>query len=162
MTDLLQKKCNEKIESITGSSNVLMTTSGTSALEMAALLADIKEGEGVEYRDMFDHFHDRSEDKIVAKGEWHNGVFLSGTAYNDVFKLIDETKLSVNTNDENLPYVPEMFMYSYEYDESSFEDYYVADLKCIVGEYEVIEDTKSTLKDYIEMRDSKYAKCFEN
>lgn len=41
------KKCQEKIESLTGSAKVLMTTSGTSALEMAALLADIKPGDEV-------------------------------------------------------------------------------------------------------------------
>jgi dTDP-4-amino-4,6-dideoxygalactose transaminase len=36
------KKCNEKFEEITGANKVLITTSGTSALEMAALLSDIK------------------------------------------------------------------------------------------------------------------------
>lgn len=41
------KKCNEKFEKITGAKKVLMTTSGTSALEMAALLADIKPGDEV-------------------------------------------------------------------------------------------------------------------
>lgn len=41
------KKCNEKFEEITGSKKVLMTTSGTSALEMSALLADIKPGDEV-------------------------------------------------------------------------------------------------------------------
>lgn len=41
------KKCNEKLEEITGAKKVLMTTSGTSALEMAALLADIKPGDEV-------------------------------------------------------------------------------------------------------------------
>ena len=41
------KKCNEKFEKITGAKKVLMTTSGTSALEMAALLADIKLGDEV-------------------------------------------------------------------------------------------------------------------
>ena len=41
------KKCNEKFEEITGAKKVLMTTSGTSALEMAALLADIKSGDEV-------------------------------------------------------------------------------------------------------------------
>lgn len=41
------KKCNEKFEEITGAKKVLMTTSGTSALEMAALLADIKLGDEV-------------------------------------------------------------------------------------------------------------------
>lgn len=41
------KKCNEKFEEITGAKKVLMTTSGTSALEMAALLADIKPGDEV-------------------------------------------------------------------------------------------------------------------
>lgn len=41
------KKCNEKFEAITGSPKVLMTTSGTSALEMAALLADIQPGDEV-------------------------------------------------------------------------------------------------------------------
>lgn len=39
------KKCNEKFEEITGAKKVLMTTSGTSALEMAALLTDIKPGD---------------------------------------------------------------------------------------------------------------------
>lgn len=41
------KKCNEKFEEITGAKKVLMTTSGTSAFEMAALLADIKPGDEV-------------------------------------------------------------------------------------------------------------------
>lgn len=41
------KKCNEKFEEITGAKKVLVTTSGTSALEMAALLADIKSGDEV-------------------------------------------------------------------------------------------------------------------
>lgn len=41
------KKCSEKFEALTGSAKVLMTTSGTSALEMAALLANIKEGDEV-------------------------------------------------------------------------------------------------------------------
>lgn len=41
------KKCNEKFEEITGAKKVLMTTSGTSALEMAALLANIKPGDEV-------------------------------------------------------------------------------------------------------------------
>lgn len=41
------KKCNEKFEEITDAKKVLMTTSGTSALEMAALLADIKPGDEV-------------------------------------------------------------------------------------------------------------------
>ncbi len=41
------KQCNAKIEEITGSKKVLMTTSCTSALEMAALLADIQPGDEV-------------------------------------------------------------------------------------------------------------------
>lgn len=41
------KKCNSKFEEITGSKKVLMTTSGTSALEMSALLADIQPGDEV-------------------------------------------------------------------------------------------------------------------
>ena len=41
------KRCNEKLEELTGSKKVLMTTSGTSALEMAALLCDIKPGDEV-------------------------------------------------------------------------------------------------------------------
>ena len=40
-------KCSIRFEKITGAKKVLMTTSGTSALEMAALLADIKEGDEV-------------------------------------------------------------------------------------------------------------------
>lgn len=36
------KKCNSKFEEITGTKKALITTSGTSALEMAALLADIQ------------------------------------------------------------------------------------------------------------------------
>lgn len=39
------KKCNVKFEEMTGAKKVLMTTSGTSALEMAALLTDIKPGD---------------------------------------------------------------------------------------------------------------------
>ena len=41
------KKCNEKLEEITGSKKVLMTTSGTSALEMSAILCDIQPGDEV-------------------------------------------------------------------------------------------------------------------
>ena len=41
------KKCNEKLEEITGSKKVLMTTSGTSALEMTAILCDIQPGDEV-------------------------------------------------------------------------------------------------------------------
>lgn len=41
------KQCSRKLEEITDSPKVLMTTSGTSALEMAALLADIREGDEV-------------------------------------------------------------------------------------------------------------------
>jgi dTDP-4-amino-4,6-dideoxygalactose transaminase len=41
------KKCNQKLEEITGSPKVLMTTSGTSALEMAAILCDIRPGDEV-------------------------------------------------------------------------------------------------------------------
>ncbi|MBQ1992604.1 MAG: dTDP-4-amino-4,6-dideoxygalactose transaminase [Clostridia bacterium] len=39
--------CNSKLEELTGSKKALITTSGTSALEMSALLADIKEGDEV-------------------------------------------------------------------------------------------------------------------
>lgn len=39
------KTCNVKFEEMTGAKKVLMTTSGTSALEMAALLTDIKPGD---------------------------------------------------------------------------------------------------------------------
>ena len=39
------KKCNVKFEEMTVAKKVLMTTSGTSALEMAALLTDIKPGD---------------------------------------------------------------------------------------------------------------------
>ena len=39
------KKCNVKFEEMTGAKKVLMTTSGTSALEMAALLTDINPGD---------------------------------------------------------------------------------------------------------------------
>ena len=41
------KKCNQRLEEITGSPKVLMTTSGTSALEMAAILCDIHPGDEV-------------------------------------------------------------------------------------------------------------------
>lgn len=41
------KKCHQLIERITGSSRVLLTTSGTSALEMAALLIDAGPGDEV-------------------------------------------------------------------------------------------------------------------
>ena len=40
-------KCNEKLEQITGTKKALMTTSGTSALEMSAILADIQQGDEV-------------------------------------------------------------------------------------------------------------------
>lgn len=41
------KKCNAVFENLTGAKKVLMTTSGTSALEMAAILCDIKPGDEV-------------------------------------------------------------------------------------------------------------------
>lgn len=41
------KKCNSKLEEITGGAKALITTSGTSALEMAAILADIQPGDEV-------------------------------------------------------------------------------------------------------------------
>lgn len=41
------RKCNEKLEKITGTKKALMTTSGTSALEMAALLSNIKPSDEV-------------------------------------------------------------------------------------------------------------------
>lgn len=41
------RKCNEKLEKITGTKKALMTTSGTSALEMAAILSDIQPGDEV-------------------------------------------------------------------------------------------------------------------
>ena len=41
------KKCNAKLEEITKTEKALITTSGTSALEMAALLADIQPGDEV-------------------------------------------------------------------------------------------------------------------
>ena len=41
------KKCSEYLEEITGTSKCLLTTSCTHALEMAALLCDIKEGDEV-------------------------------------------------------------------------------------------------------------------
>lgn len=41
------KKCNAKLEEITKTKKALITTSGTSALEMAALLADIQPGDEV-------------------------------------------------------------------------------------------------------------------
>ncbi len=41
------KKCNEKLEKITGTQKALITTSGTDALEMAAILCDIKPGDEV-------------------------------------------------------------------------------------------------------------------
>ena len=41
------KKCSARLEELTQSEKVLLTTSGTSALEMAALLSSIKEGDEV-------------------------------------------------------------------------------------------------------------------
>lgn len=41
------KKCSKKLEEMTGAKRVLLTTSGTSALEMAAILADIQPGDEV-------------------------------------------------------------------------------------------------------------------
>lgn len=41
------KRCNAKLEKITGTQKALITTSGTSALEMAAILADIQLGDEV-------------------------------------------------------------------------------------------------------------------
>lgn len=41
------KLCNSKFEGLTGTKKALITTSGTSALEMAALLADIQPGDEV-------------------------------------------------------------------------------------------------------------------
>lgn len=44
---MFTKKCSKNLEERTGSNQVLLTTSGTHALEMAAILADIKEGDEV-------------------------------------------------------------------------------------------------------------------
>ena len=41
------RRCNEQLEAITGAPKALLTTSGTSALEMAAILLDIKPGDEV-------------------------------------------------------------------------------------------------------------------
>lgn len=41
------KKCSEKLAQITGAKKVLMTTSGTSALEMAAVMCNLKEDDEV-------------------------------------------------------------------------------------------------------------------
>lgn len=41
------KLCHEFLQKLTGSPKVLLTTSGTDALEMAAILCDIKEGDEV-------------------------------------------------------------------------------------------------------------------
>ena len=41
------KKCNAQLEEMTGAKKALITTSGTAALEMAAILADIKPGDEV-------------------------------------------------------------------------------------------------------------------
>lgn len=41
------KKCNQKLEEMTGTNKALITTSGTSALEIAALLANIQPGDEV-------------------------------------------------------------------------------------------------------------------
>lgn len=41
------KRCSSKLEELTNSEKALLTTSGTSALEMAALLSNIKEGDEV-------------------------------------------------------------------------------------------------------------------
>lgn len=41
------KKCNEKLEMLTNTKKALITTSGTSALEMAAILANIQPGDEV-------------------------------------------------------------------------------------------------------------------
>ena len=41
------KLCHEFLQNLTGSPKVLLTTSGTDALEMAAILCDIKEGDEV-------------------------------------------------------------------------------------------------------------------
>lgn len=41
------KKCNAKLEEMTGTEKALITTSGTAALEMAAILADIQPGDEV-------------------------------------------------------------------------------------------------------------------
>lgn len=41
------KKCNAKLEAMTGAQKALITTSGTAALEMAAILADIQPGDEV-------------------------------------------------------------------------------------------------------------------
>lgn len=41
------KKCSARLEELTQSEKVLLTTSGTSALEMAALLSSVKEGDEV-------------------------------------------------------------------------------------------------------------------
>ena len=41
------RRCSEELEKITGASKALLTTSGTAALEMAAILLDIQPGDEV-------------------------------------------------------------------------------------------------------------------
>ena len=41
------KRCNQQLEEMTGACKALLTTSGTSAMELAALLLDVKPGDEV-------------------------------------------------------------------------------------------------------------------
>ena len=92
------KKCSEWLEEKTGASKVLLTTSCTHALEMAALLCDIKEGDEVI---MPSYTFVSTADAFVLRGAKIVFVDIRPDTMN-----IDETKIEDAITDKTKVIVP--------------------------------------------------------
>lgn len=92
------KKCSEWLEEKTGTSKVLLTTSCTHALEMAALLCDIKEGDEVI---MPSYTFVSTADAFVLRGAKIVFVDIRPDTMN-----IDETKIEAAITDKTKVIVP--------------------------------------------------------
>ena len=92
------KKCSEWLEEKTGASKVLLTTSCTHALEMAALLCDIKEGDEVI---MPSYTFVSTADAFVLRGAKIVFVDIRPDTMN-----IDETKIEAAITDKTKVIVP--------------------------------------------------------
>ncbi len=92
------KKCNKWIEDMTGTSKALLTTSCTHALEMAAILCDIKEGDEVI---MPSYTFVSTADAFVGRGATIVFVDVRPDTLN-----IDETKIEAAITDKTKVIVP--------------------------------------------------------
>ncbi len=92
------KKCNKWIEKMTGTSKALLTTSCTHALEMAAILCDIKEGDEVI---MPSYTFVSTADAFVGRGATIVFVDVRPDTLN-----IDETKIEAAITDKTKVIVP--------------------------------------------------------